>query len=168
MKVFIDGHNALGALDIRGRTHEERRHALMSRVAGLAPGATVFFDAGRAPEGLFEREALHGILAVYCREREADDFIIDAVRDAANPAQITVVTNDRQIAGTARQHGAKSVAVEEFFRERRSAPGSSPTVLKQPRRRYVKFSFDPSDFGLPDEVDLANPPDLDDASPDDG
>jgi len=162
MMVLIDGHNALGALDIHGRTHEERRHALMSRVAGLSPGATVFFDARRAPEGLFEREALHGILAIYCREREADDFILDAVRDSANPKQVTVVTNDRQIAGTARQHGAKAVAVEEFFRERRSAPGSSPTTLHQSRRRYVKFSFDPADFGLPDEIDLENPPDLDD------
>jgi len=162
VKILIDGHNALGALDIHGRTHEERRHALMSRVAGLAPGATVFFDARRAPEGLFEREALHGVLAIYCREREADDFILDAVRDSANPSQVTVVTNDRQIVGIARQHGAKAVAVQEFFRERRQSPGASPTTLQKARRRYVKFSFDAEDFGLPDEIDLANPPDLDD------
>jgi len=162
MKVLIDGHNALGALDIRGRTHQERRHALMSRVAGLAPGATVFFDARRAPEGLFEREALHGILAIYCREREADDFILDAVRDSANPGQVLVVSNDRQITGTARQHGAKTAAVGDFFREKRESPGSSPTTLQKRRRGYVRFSFKPSDFGLPDEVDLENPPDFDD------
>jgi len=162
MKVLIDGHNALGALEIHGRTHEERRHALMCRVAGLAPGATVFFDARRAPAGLFEREALHGILAIYCREREADDFILDAVRDSANPTQVLVVTNDRQIAGTARQHGAKVSAVADFFRERRESPGASPTTLHQRRRHYVKLDLSASDFGLPDEVDLANPPDLDD------
>ena len=73
-----------------------------------------------------------------------------------------VVTNDRQIAGTARQHGAKVSAVGDFFRERRKSPGASPTTLHQQRRHYVKLDLSASDFGLPDEVDLANPPDLDD------
>ena len=78
MRVLIDGHNALGALDVPGRTHEERRHALLERVGGLVADATVFFDARRAPEGLFEREAMFGVLAVYCRDEHADEYIQSA------------------------------------------------------------------------------------------
>jgi hypothetical protein len=129
----------------------------MSLVASRAPGAPVFFDARRAPEGLFEREALHGILAIYCREREADAFILDAVRDAADPNNVLVVSNDRQITGTARQHGAKTSGIDDFFRERRKVSAPHSAHLETRRHRYVKFDFKPEDFGLPDEVDLENP-----------
>jgi len=163
MKVLIDGHNALGALDVRGRTHEECRHSLMSIVAGIAPGATIFFDARRAPAGLFEREAMFGILAIYCREREADEFILDAVRDALQPTQVLVVSNDRRITGTARQYRARTVSIEEFFRKKgRKAPSQPAAKLEQRARRIVRIDFKPGDFGLPDEIDLDSPPeDLD-------
>jgi len=160
MKVLIDGHNALGALDVRGRTHEECRHALLSIVASNAPGATVFFDARGAPEGLFERESKFGVLAIYCREREADEFILDAVRDSLNPTQVLVVSNDRRITGTARQYGARTASIEDFFRRReRKGPTRPSAKLEQRARGIVKLDLKPEDFGLPDEVDLSNPPD---------
>ncbi|MHC4937347.1 MAG: NYN domain-containing protein [Planctomycetota bacterium] len=153
MKVLIDGHNALGALDVRGRTHEERRHALLAWVGRLATDATVYFDARRAPEGLFEREAMHGVLAVYCRDHHADEFILDAVRAAANPANILVVSNDREVTGKAKQQGAKAMRIQDWFGE-----PERPEVEKP--RPNLKIDFKPSDFGLPDEVDLSDP-DLD-------
>ena len=103
MKTLIDGHNALGALDIRGRTHEERRHALMSIVASLATDAVIYFDARKSPEGLLNREGRHGVLAEYCRDAPADDYILEAVRNAQRPADILVVSNDREVTGKAKQ-----------------------------------------------------------------
>ena len=150
MKVLIDGHNALGALDVRGRTHEERRHALLAWVGRLAADAVVYFDAGGAPEGLFEREAMHGVLAVYCRDRHADAYILDAVRHAPHAADLLVVSNDREVTGKAKQQGAQVMGVREYFR-----PDPAPEIEK-PRPR-LNIDFKPSDFGLPDEVDLADP-----------
>ncbi|MEM8883522.1 MAG: NYN domain-containing protein [Planctomycetota bacterium] len=157
MKVLIDGHNAMSALDIRGRTHEERRHALLSRVAGMARDAVVYFDASKAPEGLFEREALFGVLAIYCRDRSADEYILDAVRDDPQPGRLLVVSNDREVTGKAKQNGAQAKRIEEFFepvrKERRPPPSSPPP----PSLRGFRNDYKPSDFGLPDEVDLEDP-----------
>lgn len=161
MKVLIDGHNALGALDIRGRTHEERRHALMSIVASLASDAVIYFDARKSPDGLLNREGRHGVLAEYCRDAPADDYILDAVRAARLPADILVVSNDREVAGKAKQQGAKVSGVQEFFlrgkKRRSSASSDSAPRLTQDRLRNMKTDYKPSDFGLPDEVDLDNP-----------
>jgi predicted RNA-binding protein with PIN domain len=154
MKVLIDGHNALGALDIRGRTHEERRHALLARVASLAADAVVYFDASRAPEGLFEREAMHGVLAIYCRDRHADAYILDAVRDAAVPNDLIVVSNDREVTGIAKQQGAKVMRIQEFFGDEPRRSRAPEAERKRPR---LNIRFEPSDFGLPDEVDLDDP-----------
>ena len=151
MRVLIDGHNVLGAITVRGRTHEEQRHALLAMVASRARDAVVYFDARKAPEGLFDRESLHGVLAEYCRHGHADEAILDAVRNARLPADLMVVSNDREVTGTARQLGAKTARVQDFFKER-EAP-EPPRV----QRRYIKTDYKPSDFGLPDEVDLENP-----------
>jgi len=153
MKVLVDGHNALGALDIKGRTHEERRHALLSRVASLAADAVVYFDASRAPEGLLDREALFGVLAVYCRDRHADEYILDAVRHAAVPNDLLVVSNDREVTGVAKQQGAQVMGIREFFRVEPRPERPAPE-RKRPR---MDIRFTPEDFGLPDEVDLSDP-----------
>jgi predicted RNA-binding protein with PIN domain len=166
VKTLIDGHNALGALDIRGRTHEERRHALMSMVASLASDAVIYFDAQKSPEGLLNREGRHGVLAEYCRDAPADDYILEAVRNARRPADILVVSNDREVAGKAKQQGAKSMGIQEFFLRGRQKGGKdgrgkgatdSAPRLTADRLRGMKTDYKPSDFGLPDEVDLDNP-----------
>ena len=150
MKVLVDGHNALGALDVRGRTHEERRHALLSWVGRLATDATVYFDARRAPEGLFDREAMHGVLAVYCRDHHADEYILDAVRGAPNPANLLVVSNDREVVGKAKQQGAQTMRIQDYF-------VAEPRAEVERPRPNLKIDYKPSDFGLPDEVDLSDP-----------
>jgi len=150
MKVLIDGHNALGALDVRGRTHEQQREALLMRVASLAADAVVYFDASRAPKGLLDREARHGVLAIYCRDRHADEHILDAVRGAADAQQLIVVSNDREDAGKAKQQGAKVLRIQEFF-------GETPRAEPEKPRPRLDIRFEPSDFGLPDEVDLSDP-----------
>jgi hypothetical protein len=156
MRALIDGHNALGALRIRARTHEAARHALLRRVAAKAPRATVFFDAREAPSGLIESRREMGVDVVYCRRREADQAILDEVRDAADARQLIVVTNDREVAGRAAQLGARAVGVVEYLgpADRRVETGG--------RRRLPEIHprLTPADFGLPDEVDLSDP-DLD-------
>ena len=153
MQVLIDGHNALGALRLRARTHEGRRRLLLSLVAKIAPRATVFFDARRAPAGAVECKSELGVDVQYCRKREADAAILDAVRDADAPGELIVVTNDREVAGRAAQLGARALGVVEFFGP---PPPPPPEEAGRPRFR-LRPHFTPADFGLPDEVDLADP-----------
>ncbi len=156
MRVLIDGHNALAALRVGGKTHEAQRRNLLRRVAEVEPSATVFFDARRAPAGVMEAMSELGVSVRYCRGREADAAILEIVRGAAAPAQILVVTNDREVAGKATQLGARSLPVKDFFGPRRARrgldEGGSPQALPK------KPEFTPQDFGFTsDEIDLSDP-----------
>jgi predicted RNA-binding protein with PIN domain len=151
MRVLIDGHNAMAALKVGGKTHEAQRRNLLRRVAETAPQAIVFFDARRAPVGTMDAMSELGVSVRYCRGREADTAILDIVRSASAPAQIIVVTNDREVAGKATQLGARSLAVKDFFGPRSplEKPGKAPP--KKPE-------FTPQDFGFSsDEIDLSDP-----------
>ena len=142
----------MAALRIRGPTHEAKRDALLARVAGVAPGATVFFDARKAPPGLLGFPNRHGVDVRYCRSREADDAILEEVKEARAPGALLVVTNDAEVRGRAGQIGAQAMGVREFFGPR--TPPKAPPPRKPPRKGP---RFTPGDFGLPDTVDLKNP-----------
>jgi predicted RNA-binding protein with PIN domain len=150
MRVLIDGHNALAALRVGGKTHEAQRRNLLRRVAEVAPQAMVFFDARRAPAGIMDAMSELGVSVRYCRGREADVAILEIVRAAAAPGQIVVVTNDREVAGKATQLGAQALAVKDFLGPRSPLPSPGRKPPKKPE-------FTPQDFGLPDEVDLSDP-----------
>jgi len=155
VRALIDGHNALGALRIRAPSHEVQRDALLRRVASIAPGATVFFDARSATGPQMGSPNRYGLKVVFCRKREADAAILDAVRDADAPHLLTVVTNDGEVRGRARQLGAQAKGVADFFGASEPAP---PQERGPPPRTGPRMT--PKDFGLPDEVDLTDP-DLD-------
>jgi len=164
--VLIDGHNALAALGIRGRTHEEARGVLLRRVAASGRAAIVFFDARNAPPGVPSSTREYGVHVRYCRFREADAAIIEAVRGADEPGALVVVTNDREVAGRCAQLGARASGVEAFFgggggKNRRARGGDAdPPPRPPPRPPRGRVHFKPEDFGLPDFVDLEDP-DLD-------
>ncbi|HEX5135372.1 MAG TPA: NYN domain-containing protein [Planctomycetota bacterium] len=154
MRVLVDGHNAMGALKVGGKTHEEKRRNLLRRVAALAPQATVFFDASRAPKGIMDTMSELGVTVRYCRSGEADHAIVGAVKNAAVPGQLIVVTNDREVAGRSAQLGAQALSVQDFF----GGKGAPGTPLKSPGKRLPKKpEFTAKDFGLPDEIDLSDP-----------
>jgi len=149
MPVLVDGHNALHRLGIRSSSHEADRRELLIRVRDADPEAIVYFDARHAPRGLPATSREEGIRVVWCRRREADREILDHIRDADRPSEITVVTDDREVAGGAGQLGAGSLRVSAFFgggseekREEKDAPGG----------------FRPEDFDLPGLVNLDHPP----------
>lgn len=152
MRILVDGHNAMYALKVAGRDHEARRREILRRVAALAPDATVYFDARNASPGGMDHARQEGVRVRYCRHREADHEILEEVRDADLPGRILVVTNDRELAGRAVQLGAKSRRVQEFLRA--SAVTEENDGAQRPT---LRGRYEPSDFGLPDFVDLDDP-----------
>lgn len=124
MIVFVDGHNALNVLGVDAGDHEADRGALIrqvrERVRRMRPGATVFFD-GHPPPGEFAVGQARGVRVVFSLDREADEAIVDAVRDADDPGRVLVVTDDLELERRVKQLGAISSRVRAFFAEERTA-----------------------------------------------
>jgi len=152
MIVFVDGHNALHVLGVDAGGHEADRGALVAdvrdRVRLLTPGATVFFD-GHPPGGEFAASQSRGVRVVFSLSREADDAIVDAVRDQDQAGRVLVVTDDLELSRRVAQLGAKTTRVRTFFA--RAAGRVAEDVDEKPSD---SGGFTPSDFGLPDHVDL--------------
>lgn len=151
MIVFVDGHNALHVLGVDAGNHEADRGALVrdvrDRVRRLTPGATVFFD-GHPPGGEFAATQNRGVNVVFSLSREADDAIVDAVRDADEAGQVLVVTDDLELSRRVAQLGAKTTRVRAFFSR------GEGRVAEADEKPSDAGGFTAADFGLPDVVDL--------------
>jgi hypothetical protein len=134
MHALVDGHNAIGRLGLSGSDAEATRRALLQRVLRVTADATVFFDAQGAPAGAPSVQREGGLEVRFCRAREADEEILAAVRAAVRAEALLVVTDDRELAGRARQLGAKTAAVGEFLgaTPRGPTPSSRSAAAAEP------------------------------------
>ncbi len=147
MRYLVDGHNALHALRISAADHGAERLLLLETVRTRTRRAIVFFD-GFPPPGEFVQTETKGVAVRFSERREADEAIVELVRDDARPARLTVVTDDLGLARRVEQMGAHTARIRDFFRV-----GVRETEDK-PRDAG---GFTASDFGLPDEIDLDTP-----------
>lgn len=116
---FVDGFNVLHAGVLRGNDRRgwwksEMRGRLLSRVARFEePEAelTVVFD-GQGPGDDAERESVRPRVVF---APSADDWLLDTVRAAEDPARLVVVTADRQLADRIRHRGARVVSPRTFL-----------------------------------------------------
>lgn len=122
---LIDGHNVLYRHPTLRRLMpedcEEARRRFERQLAGLAR-CHLFYDGG--PGGAASRTQRHGCAVHYSGAGGcADDAIIAALR-AREGIRCDVVTDDRELAGRARAHGARVVSVAAFLE--RCAAATSP------------------------------------------
>ena len=116
---LVDGFNVLHAGVLRGNDRqgwwrEEMRARLLERVAAFEDGTAdlwVVFD-GQGPGADAEVASLRPRVVF---APSADDWLLAAVREAADPASIVVVTADRQLADRARHRGAQVVSPRVFL-----------------------------------------------------
>jgi predicted RNA-binding protein with PIN domain len=119
VRWLVDGFNVLqaGVLrgnDRRGWWREEMRGRLLSRAAGFEEREAelwVVFD-GEGPGSEAER-ASEWPRVVFAPS--ADDWLLQAVRDAEDPSALVVVTADRQLADRIRHRGARIVSPRTFL-----------------------------------------------------
>jgi hypothetical protein len=117
LPFFVDGNNLLGhLLGGPGASDGEKRAVqakIAARVRSGRSSVVLFFD-GEPEAG--KREAWMGALTVrYAGNRTADDAIIEAVERSKARRDCHVVTDDRALAERARNRGARSLSISDFW-----------------------------------------------------
>lgn len=160
--ALIDAYNAMYRLlatvpedrDVARRLLVARTHEalLAGTLRPRAKRAHLVFDTwpGAERAGLRDRS---GSVSWHYAHGSADEAIIEHLRRHEGRGQrplVVVVTDDRELAGRARQLGATTVGIRAFF----TVP---PRSSSGPPRRAIpgSGSFAASDFGLPEgPIDL--------------
>ena len=115
MPYLLDGNNLIGSVRGASRPSEADRRALVAEIAErlrrTRAKATIVFD------GPSDGGAGLGSLTVRGAGPEgADAAIVRAVAGARSPAEMIVVTADRELSRRVRDAGGKVCAPAEFFR----------------------------------------------------
>ena len=120
MHYWIDGYNLLFRItkNYREMKQNERKllAALNQSIILLKYQATVVFDGREKdpPEAL--RRNFDALALIYTPHHQtADDYILQAVAESADPSKETVVSSDNELLGKAKQRGAKVQTIEEFL-----------------------------------------------------
>jgi predicted RNA-binding protein with PIN domain len=129
---LVDGYNVLHAAVLGGKDRSQwwtgsRRRELLERASGFDADAEVWivFDGPDDSGATVGSSGPHCVFA-----DSADDWLVDRVRRAEDPAEIAVVTADRQVAGRARGRGARVVSPKDFLARcatLQANPEDSPT-----------------------------------------
>ncbi|MEW6746989.1 MAG: NYN domain-containing protein [Planctomycetota bacterium] len=135
---WIDGYNVIFRLKLgEGEDLERRRGELVARVAALGGPAWIVFDT-REGEGRARTEwPFRRVKVQFARAGQSADAVIAArVGAGGDLGDVVVVTDDRELAGLCRQHGATVMGVRAFGALLKPLPepppkGSQPLSAEQ-------------------------------------
>ena len=119
MLYIIDGYNFMFRILHAGDDLQSQRQQIIrdinDKIQLVHLEVTIVFDAPyQCGEG--SRTHLNHLEICFTDEGEsADDFIIQKLKHASHPKQITVVTSDNKLAWRARRYLAKTEKVEVFL-----------------------------------------------------
>ncbi len=118
MTLLIDGHNLIGVLpgiDLADPNDEAQMIRRLQAFHGASGRSLiVFFDSGDMP-GAAGDLSTPGVGVRFARRPQtADDLIVAFLRKSRQPGQHAVITNDRELAGLARQLGASVITASRF------------------------------------------------------
>lgn len=144
--VIVDGYNVIHRVpEFRSRLDdslEQGREAILSYCANwMAERRDVaqfylVFDGSSLAGGPMPDRVSSSLQVVFTRSKElADDRILDLVRAEHAPREVTVVSDDRYVSGSARALGAQIMSAAEFHSIRsrkrpRTSIGSGDTCAK--------------------------------------
>lgn len=138
MPLLVDGNNLLHRLPTTSRTRSAVRALVLDATRHERMSVVVVFD-GPPPDGSPEREALGRVTVVYSGTAAADDVIIRRIPDGAGARQWVVVTDDRGLAGRAREQGAAVRTLGEWSARPRRAPSRKHTEAKLSSREVAEW-----------------------------
>jgi len=120
MHYWIDGYNLLFRITKNYREMKQNERKLLASlnqsIILLKYQATVVFDGREKdpPEAL--RRNFDALALIYTPHLQtADDYILEALSEAADPTKEVVVSSDYDLLRKAKQRGAKILTIEEFL-----------------------------------------------------
>jgi len=129
-KIIIDGYNLIKSPLISfpdsDSLEAQREHLL--RILQSYPAlrnrqVTVVFDGGEPFPGPHSYKYGHIQFVFSGPKKQADDVIQRMIRKAPRPAELHIVTSDRRIQFTARDHGAEVTDSPAFWKMLHATPG---------------------------------------------
>lgn len=146
MPYWFDGNNLIGRSAEAAKSDAEIRRAFLSSLSTLHRDGggrfLVYFD-GDDPD---RTSAPHGVAVRYSAPYSADEAILRRLKEIQHPAEVIIVTNDRQLAARCRDEGARTMTWQEFSARMESRPTARPGKGRQEKpvdvEEWVEF------FGL--------------------
>lgn len=120
MHYLVDAYNLLFRTLKKRRSLEKNRQSLIEELNAVAAElnlhVTLVFDGAEEHLPWPTRGHYDALEIVYTsKSQTADEYIYEEVALSRSPAQLTVVTNDRELSGRCHQHRAKTMAIDEFL-----------------------------------------------------
>jgi hypothetical protein len=157
MPLLIDGYNLLFQSGLLGKGRgpgalEQARGRLLRFLAAvLEPDelsqTTIVFDAGAAPPDMAAHQRLGGMTVLFARGYDsADELLIELIRSAPQPKQLTVVSSDHQIQRAARSRRAPCRDAAEWFEQLRDRRQEGPAPPDQPEKPADELNAEQLDY----------------------
>ncbi len=148
-KIIIDGYNLahkhtqISAWLKKGDTDKTIRLLISWLMQGPAAGnhITLVLDGKR---GFFKEQTYSSAIKLIFSQKPqtADDIIRSYIRNAQNPAELTIVSSDNEIIFTAKDHGAKAVKSERFIAQYTKKAPQQKTRLPKINEKYNPENID--------------------------
>jgi len=120
MHYLVDAYNLMFCSAKKRGSLEQRRQSMIKElndpISELNLHVTLVFDGAEEHLPHPGRGHFDAIELVYTsKSKSADEYITEEVAASRKPAHITVVTNDRELAGRCRNFKAKTLTINEFI-----------------------------------------------------
>jgi predicted RNA-binding protein with PIN domain len=153
MPYWFDGNNLIGQSAAVARQDPKTRNSFLALLSSYATSRgghfLVFFDGDDPGFGLPPR----GVRVRYSAPLSTDDAILRQAEGARAPAEIIVVTNDRELAARCRSASVKTMDWRQFT-EKMSASSSRRHRQGDPKEEKVDLEEWSRYFGLdPDSLE---------------
>lgn len=138
MHYLVDAYNLLFRFLKKGKSLEDRRRQLIEEINRAAQALnlqiTLVFDGADDYQSYPTRGHFDCLELVYTsKNKTADEYISEEVIHSKNAAEITVVTNDRELASRCKDHHAKIKTIDGFIgflskkkaKKKKSSPSTS-------------------------------------------
>jgi predicted RNA-binding protein with PIN domain len=120
MHYLVDAYNLLFRTLKKRSSLEKSRQSLIQElneiIAEINLHVILVFDGAEEHLPLPTKGHFDAIEIIYTSKNQtADEYIYEEVTLSRTPAQLTVVTNDRELTGRCHQHRAKTMTIDEFL-----------------------------------------------------
>lgn len=120
MHYLVDGYNLLFRVLQQKAPLEQTRRVLIEElnatISSLNFHVTLVFDGAKGSPPPTLKTHFKAIALIYTTEgQSADDHILEEISLSRHPAEITVVTNDRELREKSRRLGTETLTIDAFL-----------------------------------------------------